>query len=278
MKKLILLFILSNTCLGAMNEQELHLYNLLNEYRNQNSLSSIETSDKLDQTAEAHTKDGNIHGYDSHSWSTCQFIISNASTYPCMWNKPQEIAGYNDTGYEISCVVDQRNLENIPEKCLSAWKNSISHNTVILQQGVWSRFQWKSIGVSIENHIIHVWFGATLDSRKAEIETQKEIFNSSFEGVWYDPNNQGMGVQLIEDEQLRISGVVYYFDSFGNPTWYTWVKGNQGDLLVFEKFGDLITPRVAGSFKLNLISSQNINLSFTIQDITEELNLIRFKL
>ena len=75
-----------------------------------------------------------------------------------MWSKPREITNYTGNGYEISAKYSGMIS---PETALNLWKNSPGHNQVMSTQGMWSDL--KTMGVSIDGHYAHVWFGSDAD-------------------------------------------------------------------------------------------------------------------
>ena len=47
------------------------------------------------------------------------------------------------------------------ETAFGLWKNSSEHNEVMITSGMWSDL--KTMGVSIDGHYAHVWFGSDID-------------------------------------------------------------------------------------------------------------------
>ncbi|AFY37752.1 SCP-like extracellular [[Leptolyngbya] sp. PCC 7376] len=85
-----------------INAEELKLLNLINQYRNQNNLSSIPVSKALSTVANRHVWDlaENI-GSLTHGWSDAPYDRGNPATYSSMWRAPQRFnTGYLGTGYE----------------------------------------------------------------------------------------------------------------------------------------------------------------------------------
>jgi len=143
----------------------------INQYRQQNGLPAIPASPKLNAVAAAHVKDvityhpekqcgGNLHSWSSHgNWKGGCYDSKNSSTWPVMWNKPQEIAHYPSKGYEISA-----SGVSSAQDSLGLWKSSAAHCAVILNQGMWSSYQWKAVGAAYDGGYACVWFGADADA------------------------------------------------------------------------------------------------------------------
>lgn len=77
-----------------------------------------------------------------------------------MWDKPKELTGYKGNGYENAYMHSWGAKANT---ALQSWKNSRSHNVVILNQDTWKNRQWKSIGVGIYGIWAVTWFGEEED-------------------------------------------------------------------------------------------------------------------
>lgn len=77
-----------------------------------------------------------------------------------MWNKPKEIAGYNGSGYEIAYF---SSAGANAEEGLEGWKKSPGHNPLLINSGIWSKTNWKALGIGIYKEYGVVWFGETED-------------------------------------------------------------------------------------------------------------------
>lgn len=155
---------------------ELDLYHMIMEYRAAEGLDPIPLSKNLTATAGRHAADTlyNIWeadlelpaGANLHSWSDAPYY-SDHSEAQVMWQAPQRIGtNYTGNGYEISAA----GYSDI-EAALTGWKGSTGHNTVIVNEGIWST-PWNAIGIGVENdpsvgdyggRIYHVWFGRAED-------------------------------------------------------------------------------------------------------------------
>jgi uncharacterized protein YkwD len=159
----------------CLNTEEKKLYDQIMKYRQSKRLAGIPLSAKLTQIAQTHAKDlsehyefgnknCNIHSWSSAgNWSACCYT-SNHANPTCMWNKPNEIAGYENPGYEIAYY---HSGGAKAEGALNVWKTSPGHNTVIVNQGNWKNLKWKAIGVGIYKEYAVVWFGEIEDGIKA---------------------------------------------------------------------------------------------------------------
>ena len=118
MSRLLTLLLISSIGLNALgqsvciSDEEKKLYDIIMKYRKQKGLSKVELSPKLIQTAQAHANDlqkhyelnekCNPHSWsDDGPWTECCYT-GKMEDAPCMWDKPKEIAGYEDKGYEIA--------------------------------------------------------------------------------------------------------------------------------------------------------------------------------
>ncbi len=137
---------------------------LINNYRKSKGLPPIPHNAALRKVADTHVKDlaayhpenqckGNTHSWSNHGpWKGGCYDPSNSSTYPIMWDKPKEIAGYNNYGYEIACQGCTS-----PADSLNTWKGSPPHHDVILNKGMWSQ-AWSGMGAAIYGGYSVVWF------------------------------------------------------------------------------------------------------------------------
>jgi hypothetical protein len=143
----------------------------INQYRQQQGLPAIAASPKLNAVAVAHAQDvtayhpeskcgGNLHSWSANGpWKGGCYNPQDQSTWPIMWNKPQEIAGYPSYGYEIAAAG-----VTSAQDALNMWKASAPHNAVILNQGMWAGYQWKAMGAACYGGYACVWFGTDADA------------------------------------------------------------------------------------------------------------------
>lgn len=157
----------------GLTEKEAKLYYKINAYRESLGLPKLSFSKSLTEVARAHVRDsntytpenqvdsrgirGNLHSWSGNgSWTPVVYTSDHHYMYD-MWSKPREITNYTGNGYEISA--SGRRIS--PETALDLWKNSPGHNQVMSTQGMWSDL--KTMGVSIDGHYAHVWFGSDAD-------------------------------------------------------------------------------------------------------------------
>jgi hypothetical protein len=156
----------------CLSTEEKKLYDLMMEYRKANNLPPIPLSGRLTKVAQAHAKD--LIGHYSfkpdntcnpHSWSTqgawtsCCYT-SDHKQAKCMWDKPREISDYKSPGYEIAYYSSGKASA---EEGLQGWKNSPSHNPLIVNQGIWNNVKWNAIGIALNGNYGIVWFGEITD-------------------------------------------------------------------------------------------------------------------
>jgi len=166
----VLLAICSFPFLQGCTPPDTTLAQLINNYRQQNRLPAIPISSKLMQVASTHISDlrayrpenncaANFHSWSTHgTWTGGCYKADDNSTWSIMWDKPKEIAGYPDKGYEIAYAGS-----SAAQDALNSWKSSSPHNDVMLNKGQWQPFQWKALGAAYGGGYACAWFGATSD-------------------------------------------------------------------------------------------------------------------
>ncbi len=156
----------------CLNSEEQKLFMLINDYRKTKNLKAISFSAKLTKVAQVHVRDlmdnyhdANKDGCNPHSWSTkgnwtaCCYTPDHKQA-KCMWAKPKEIAEYPTFGYEIAYFSSD---DATAEEGLEGWKKSAGHNPLLINSGIWSKVQWKAMGVGMYKNYGVVWFGETED-------------------------------------------------------------------------------------------------------------------
>lgn len=162
----------------GLSEKEAKLYYMINAYRESLGLPKLSFSKSLTEVARAHVRDsntytpenqvdsrgirGNLHSWSGNgSWTPVVYTSDHYYMYD-MWSKPREITNYTGNGYEISSWSSGMIS---PERALNLWKNSPGHNSIMTTQitgdADWSDL--KTMGVSIDGHYAHVWFGSDAD-------------------------------------------------------------------------------------------------------------------
>ena len=176
LRTVILLLLLNSAVVAAsqsvcISEEEKKLYEILMDYRKQKGLPEVKLSPKLIKTAQAHAGDLQDHytldqKCNPHSWSDngpwkgCCYTgkIEDAG---CMWEKPGEIAGYEEKGYEIAYW---HSAKATADEALAGWKKSPAHNPVIINEGMWNQVEWEAVGIGISQNYAVVWFGTLEDA------------------------------------------------------------------------------------------------------------------
>ena len=162
----------------GLTEKEAKLYYMINAYRESLVLPKLSFSKSLTEVARAHVRDsntytpenqvdsrgikGNLHSWSGNGiWTPVVYTSDHYYMYD-MWSKPREITNYTGNGYEISSWSSGMIS---PERALNLWKNSPGHNSIMTTQitgdADWSDL--KTMGVSIDGHYAHVWFGSDAD-------------------------------------------------------------------------------------------------------------------
>ena len=155
----------------CISNQESELYQLINTYRAQKNLNSIPLSTALTKVAKAHAHDlkanytktdqCNPHSWSKKgAWTPCCYTDDHKKA-SCMWDKPKEIAMYDDPGYEI---VYWHSNAATPLNALNGWKKSKGHNEIVINTNQWKQATWNAIGVAIYKNYAVVWFGQAKDA------------------------------------------------------------------------------------------------------------------
>ena len=157
-----------------LSREEYDLYNMIMDYRKQRGLKKIDLSASLTYVARIHASDlaehrpfddqCNLHSWsDNGEWTACCYTDDHEDA-GCMWYKPFELTGFQGMGYEIVyySTYPEDHID-FPWSVLEGWKNSKSHNQVLINRGDWSSLEWKSIGIGINGPFAVVWFSDTED-------------------------------------------------------------------------------------------------------------------
>lgn len=261
--------IYSSSPLDGLESEEIKLYNLVNQYRNQNGLASIPASKALTIVANRHVLDlaENI-GTLSHSWSDAPYDSNSPNTYPSMWKAPQRLnTGYLGNGYE-NAFGGSGGYVATADDAFKAWKNSPGHNSAILSQGVWANRPWNAVGVGIYKGYAVLWFGEERDPTLSlsDVKQNSSIYMDGIRD--YDGNNLGNGSswRLVGDADVQGDGdSESVFVNSSNGRWAT--VGAVNDLVDFSKNGFGGDTRVVGIYIDPTLKDkpQNIGGSFDSQ-------------
>ena len=151
----------------ASSKEEKNLEMEINNYRETLGLPRIIFSSKLTKVAQLHALD--LQKYppkgkcNMHSWSGkgegggCCYTPDHKNP-KCMWDKPKQLAGYEEKGYEIAAMNTDPSVN-----WLAQWKKSKGHHEVIINKGIWKTVEWKAMGLAIRPPYAVVWFGTLED-------------------------------------------------------------------------------------------------------------------
>lgn len=103
-------------------------------------------------------------GTSYHSWSDAPYP-TNHQFPEAMWDAPRRLGTrYCGNGYEILAWG-----YGSGDRAVDSWMASNTHEPVILNKGIWKRFDWQAVGIGIvpataQGPSVHmVWFGAEPD-------------------------------------------------------------------------------------------------------------------
>ena len=163
-----------------LSAKEKELIKLVNDYREQHGKKRLKVSKSLMKVARTHINDlnmnfdmdnppvdargikGNIHSWsDKGNWTPVVYTKDHKYS-KLMWNKPKELTGYDQAGFEIATGA------STPQHALENWKKSTKHNDVILSQNTWSDptpeeeengfTGLSNMGVAINGNYACIWF------------------------------------------------------------------------------------------------------------------------
>lgn len=160
----------------CVNQTEIQLFNLINQYRAQKNLPKIKLSASLCYVARTHAIDQtenfirgnrcNMHSWSAKgNWSSCCYTPDHKQA-KCMWDKPRELTNYKGDGFEIAFWTTYKYTtpEAFAKDVLEGWKKSQGHNDVIINRNVFKNVNWQAIGVGVYGEYADVWFGEEIDS------------------------------------------------------------------------------------------------------------------
>jgi hypothetical protein len=157
----------------CISQDELKLYNSINDYRKSQNLAAIPLSKSLCYVAQMHISDLITNKPDSagcnfHSWSAqgqwkpCCYKKENKDKY-CILSKPKEITNYPGIAHEI---VYWESREASVEKALKQWKEVSVSRFIITNYREWEKCTWNAAGVAIEGGFAILWLGEDPDVEK----------------------------------------------------------------------------------------------------------------
>jgi|GEM_PF-3421865 len=138
---------------------------LINAHRSENGEVVLPESASLCLVAEAHVGDliANApyeeEGCEAKSWSdagpweACCYLPDNSNP-ECMWDKPQELFGFEGEGYEV-VAIHAGGVRDVVE----AWLEDPGLEEMILSRGAWEGTEWSGIGAAIVDGHATLWLG-----------------------------------------------------------------------------------------------------------------------
>jgi len=197
------------------SEEEVKLYNLINEYRRIHKLPAIPFSRSLSYVARIHTMDLSYNrpdfgGCNPHSWSAkgvwkpCCYS-QDKNRLLCMNEKPKEITGYKFKGWEM---VYSDGEEAHAEDVLDLWKDIGLTNDYLLNTGKWVK-PWKALGIGFFGEYASVWFGEGDDAEKGfGICNHNSVGNQTIDTIQQLPEQAPETVQ-VSDNDVNNAGLWY---------------------------------------------------------------------
>ncbi len=191
---LLIFFIISITSLQSqltsvesfcLDDQELQLAALINNFRVQNDLPPIALSRSLSYVAKTHVYDLQLNKQDTsicnaHSWSnkgkwkSCCFnsyVVNNN----CMWDKPKELTPYIYRGYEM--VFNEEGIVQV-DSVFYLWKTAYEAVDMLLSRNQHSDKKWLAMGVGVSENYVSVWFGQRPDPTEKLISCKEAMRNN----------------------------------------------------------------------------------------------------
>jgi hypothetical protein len=150
----------------CLTQDEMILYNLVNDLRKQNKLSVIPLSKSLSEVSRIHIDDllswkpqdqgCNLHSWsDKGKWSPCCGGKDPLSS-KCMAVKPAELTTYPGSGYELIYWDEEK---AVPTEAFKLWQDVNASKEMILNKGKWLSYKWKALGIGIKNGYAVIWLG-----------------------------------------------------------------------------------------------------------------------
>ncbi len=166
--KMMVLFFVCCTPSHAQtpNAEETNLYNLVMQHRRKIGLPAIPLSPSLTFVAQTHARDlienkpdvgeCNLHSWSAKGkWPPCCYTSDHANVAG-IWSKPGELTSYTASGYEIAYWSSGGATA---ANALKSWQSSPGHIALIENTGLWSKSDWKAIGIAVNEGYALIWFG-----------------------------------------------------------------------------------------------------------------------
>lgn len=155
----------------CLNQSELRLAELINDFRKANKKPVLPLSTALSFVAQIHINDLQENRPDTSicltaswsengTWTACcynKYIVNQE----CMWAKPKELTSYPFRGYELSYF--QEELINV-DSVFKVWMKSEDTKDMLLTAGNHYSKKWETMGVGVGDNYVSVWFGQRADA------------------------------------------------------------------------------------------------------------------
>jgi hypothetical protein len=155
----------------CLTDEEVKLYNMVNEYREAIALPGIPVSKSLSWVARRHAMDLDMNKPDTntcnfHSWSNKGFWTAccyekESKDKTCMTEKPKEITGYMEPAYEI---VYWENKSANASRAFNQWRETSAARSLMTNFKAWESFEWNALGVAVYKGFAILWFGEVKDN------------------------------------------------------------------------------------------------------------------
>jgi hypothetical protein len=157
---------LDNICIS---EDEMKLYQLIDDLRKEHDYNKIAISKSLMYVAQQHAKDlydnrpqdkdgCTLNSWsDAGTWTACCFT-EDFNQVKCMNNKPQELTNYTAIGWELAFDKYQS-----PQQTIDAWIKNGVYKEILINKGGFDKNVWAAIGIAIHKGYAVVWFGEDFD-------------------------------------------------------------------------------------------------------------------
>ena len=165
----------NDTLTYGVSQDEMILYNMINDMRRQSKLQPIPFSADLSIVAHTHIDDlikwkPQENGCSLHSWSKSKKWTSCCNSkdpagIQCMMSKPREITGYPGNGYELIYWGEEKAT---PADASALWQQVEASSDMILSKGKWNGFQWKALGVALNAGYAVLWLGDKAEKKDRE--------------------------------------------------------------------------------------------------------------
>ncbi len=158
----------------CLTDEELTLYEMINEYRRSLTLGEVPLSRSLSWVAKKHALDldlnkpdtntCNFHSWsDKGTWTPCCFE-KDVKDKSCMINKPRELTSYPGYAYE---VVYWENRSANAARAFNQWKQTAAARSLITNFKEWENYSWNAVGIAVHKGFAIAWFGEESDPEKS---------------------------------------------------------------------------------------------------------------